>query len=85
MVKPKKIVKKVEKELPPLLMSEDAFYERLKKAPVGPPPPGWSPVKAPTGYKVYSAPGYVAVAPGGHKLYSIDGVEWLDESAYYSR
>jgi hypothetical protein len=44
-----------------------------------------SKLKAPQGYKVYSAPALVAVAPNGHKLYSSDGSEWLDEAAYYSR
>jgi hypothetical protein len=37
----------------------------------------------PQGYKVYSPPAAIAVAPNGHRLYW-DG-EWFDETAYYSR
>ena len=39
----------------------------------------------PEGYKVYEAPQYVAVAPSGHKMYSLDGEEWFDGPTYFSR
>jgi hypothetical protein len=42
-------------------------------------------MKAPEGYKIFSAPEFIAVAANGHKLYSRDGKTWLDEGAYFTR
>jgi hypothetical protein len=78
--------KHVEHHEPPTLMPApppEPAPETLEPEPVAAPQSGM--MKAPAGYKIYSLPIAVAVAPNGHKLYTSNGQDWFDESAYYAR